>query len=159
MLTHVSWSTLFFVAIDLILGDFQTVAILYGSTHIPSVNKHKLWWPWAKAAINNCQPVLFGDIERSPATSTFLTYLFSIHKYPGSLVPYALPVNLSKSWTEITLIASQLTQHNKRRHNSPPCPASSVKANLNSSGMFSRGRLWWTVTFRSSAVTWFWINL
>lgn len=46
------------------------------------------------------------------------------HKYPGSLVPYAQSVYLSESWAEITLIASHLTQHNKRHYNTPPCPAS-----------------------------------
>lgn len=130
----------------------------FTTPHIPSVNKHKLWWPMAKAAINNCQLALFGDTEGSPVMSTFLTYLFSVHKYPGSLVSYTLPVNLSKSWREIILIASQLPQHNKGRDNSPPCPASSVKANLSSSRMFSQSWFWWTVTFRSHTVTWFWNN-
>lgn len=54
-------------------GGFQTVAVLYGSTHIAVVNKHKLWWPCPKAAINNCHSALLGDTERSPAMSTFLT--------------------------------------------------------------------------------------
>lgn len=64
----------------------------------------------------------------------------------------ALSLNLSKSRTEKILIASQLTQHNKRHYNAPPCPASSVKANLGSSRMFSQSSFWWTVTFGSSAV-------
>lgn len=137
-------------------GKIQTVVILCGSTHIPPVNKHKLRWPWEKAAINNCQPALCGGKERSPATSTFPAYLFRVHKYPWSLVPNALPVILSKSWTEITLIASRLTQHNKRLHKSLPCPASSAKTNLSSSGMFSQSWFWWTVTFRRSTLAWVW---
>lgn len=45
-----------------------------------------------------------------------------MHKYPGCLGPSALPVHQPKGWTEITLIASQLNQHNKRHNNGPPCP-------------------------------------
>lgn len=138
-------------------GEFQTVAILYDSTHIPSVNRQTVV-TLGKAAINYCQLSLFGDTERSPAMSAFLTYLFSVHKYPGSFVSYALLVNLSESWREITLIASQLTQHNEGHDNSPPCPVSSVKANLSSSRMFSQRQFWWTVTFRSSTVMWLWNN-
>lgn len=150
----------FFVTIDVIFrGISNSDHPLWLHTH-SSGKQTQTVVTWAKAAINNCPPALFGDIERSPATSTFLTYLLSVHKYPGSLVPYALPVNLSKSWTEITLIASLLTQHNKRHYNRPPCPASSVKANLSSSRMFSQSWFWWTlykrpVTEAEAAVTWF----
>lgn len=36
--SHTQFKKKTFVAIDIILGEFQTVAILYGSAHIPSVN-------------------------------------------------------------------------------------------------------------------------
>lgn len=73
---------------------------------------------WAKTSINNCQRALFGDIERSPATSTFLTYLCSVHKYPRSLVPYAPSVYLHKSL--VRNHSDCIWAHNKRLRNNPP---------------------------------------
>lgn len=62
--TDVTVSVLFFAPDVIFRGEFkQWLCFMVPRTFLPQTNTSCCVDPWAKAAINYCQPVLFGDRE------------------------------------------------------------------------------------------------